>query len=59
MAKYVSKKELLDMLNDVPESAMLSVVDVNNKNVDFPIIGVEDTSMCGFYEIRIDSNQQW
>lgn len=47
------------MLKDVPESAMLSVVDVNNKNVDFPIIGVEDTSMCGFYEIRIDGNQKW
>ncbi len=59
MGKYISKKELLDMLKDVPDSAMLSVVDCNDKNWDYPIVYVEDSSMAGFYEIRIDSKQKW
>ena len=59
MGKYISKKELLDMLKDVPESAMLSVVDEHAKNVDYPIIEVKDTTMAGFYEIRIDSREAW
>lgn len=59
MGKYISKKELLDMLKDVPESAMLSVVDIHAKNVDYPIIEVKDTTMAGFYEIRIDSRKAW
>ena len=59
MGKYISKKELLNMLKNVPDSAMLSVVDNHAKNVDYPIISVEDSTMVGFYEIRIDSREAW
>ena len=47
------------MLKDVPDSAMLSVVDTHAKNVDYPIVSVEDSTMAGFYEIRIDSREAW
>ena len=47
------------MLKDVPDSALLSVVDNHAKDVDYPIISVEDTTMAGFYEIRIDSKEAW
>lgn len=47
------------MLENVPDSAMLSVVDNHAKNVDYPIISVEDSTMVGFYEIRIDSREAW
>lgn len=59
MGKYISKKELLNMMKDVPDSAMLSVVDTNARNVDYPIVGVEDSTMAGFYEIRIDTREAW
>lgn len=59
MGKYISKKELLNMLKDIPDSAMLSVVDEHAKNVDYPIVGVEDSTMAGFYEIRIDTREAW
>lgn len=47
------------MMKDVPDSAMLSVVDTNARNVDYPIVGVEDSTMAGFYEIRIDTREAW
>ena len=47
------------MLKNIPDSAMLSVVDEHAKNVDYPIVGVEDSTMAGFYEIRIDTREAW
>lgn len=59
MGKYISKQQLLNMLENVPNGAMLSVTDINDRNADYPIVAVEDSTMAGFYEIKIDSTEKW
>lgn len=59
MGKYISKQQLMNMMKDIPGDAMLSVTDVNDRNVDYPIVAVEDSTMAGFYEIKIDSTEKW
>lgn len=55
MGKYISKQQLLNMLEHVPNSAMLSAANVNDKDTECAITAVEDATMPGFYKIMIDS----
>ena len=58
MGKYISKRELLNMLSDVPESGMLAIADAGNDG-NCPIVGVRPTETKGFHEIVIDSKERW
>ena len=59
MGKYISKQQLLNMLEHVPNSAMLSAANVNDKDTECAITAVEDSTMPGFYKIMIDSKEKW
>lgn len=50
----MTKKELLELLEDVPDNGILMIQMGGHSGSSHPIIGVEDSTVVGLYEIRCD-----
>ena len=48
-------KELKELLNNLPDNDLI-VATEGNTSPDYTIVGVEDSTMCGVWEIRITND---